>query len=235
MITVLALAANDAAGHEFSILETSKKIPYKCKKLIFSITPPKDKNIQWVPIEDWGGDYRIYSHKMNEFCFKKIINYIDTEFFVFVQSDGFAVNSNAWTDDFFSYDYIGAPLPLWETLCIKGSAFRRVGSGGFCFRSKKFLEIELKCGYNPMSAYSEDIYVTRVKHKFFEKEGCKYAPIEVALKWCLEHKLEDYPKWNPNNSFGFHGLANGKPFYTFSPFGAFLLAVKRSLKRRKIL
>ena len=36
-------------------------------------------------------------------------NRLKTDFALVIQFDGFAINASAFTDDFYSYDYIGAP------------------------------------------------------------------------------------------------------------------------------
>ena len=37
--------------------------------------------------------------------------HVDTEFVLTIQHDGFIINPTAWRNDFFDYDYIGAPWP----------------------------------------------------------------------------------------------------------------------------
>jgi hypothetical protein len=37
--------------------------------------------------------------------------HVDTEFAILVHEDGFIVNPECWSDEFF-YDYIGAPWPI---------------------------------------------------------------------------------------------------------------------------
>ena len=230
-ITVVAIAGKDPEGNEKAILQTASKIPYNCKKILCSVFPPKNKDIKWVKIDDWGIGFKNFSPKLDYFFSRRLIDYITTEHIVMVQADGYAINSNRWTDDFLEWDYIGAPLPIWETWCIKGCRKRRVGSGGFNLRSRKFFEVELECEVN--STVGEDIYVTRIKHEFFESRGCKYAPIDIALKWCFEHQLEDYPNWSPDYSFGVHGITfDNKFLHSLSPFRAFLFAVKKSIQRR---
>lgn len=46
---------------------------------------------------------------------------ITTDFNIAVQADGFAVNLDAWDDDFLNYDYIGAPWPwMWAGVPLGG-------------------------------------------------------------------------------------------------------------------
>jgi len=59
-----------------------------------------------------------------------------------VQPDGFVINPDKWDNQFFEYDYIGAP---WEQVphsyLDPWGKPHRVGNGGFSFRSKKLLDV----------------------------------------------------------------------------------------------
>ena len=84
-------------------------------------------------LDDPDGVYidRIISpEKYQQFCINEMNNYFDTDYVLTFQSDGFILNPDAWTDEFFDYDYIGAP---W------GDNKYAVGNGGFSFRSKKLM------------------------------------------------------------------------------------------------
>jgi hypothetical protein len=81
-------------------------------------------------LDDTDGVYidRIISpEKYQQFCINEMNNYFDTDYVLTFQSDGFILNPDAWTDEFFNYDYIGAP---WA---------HTVGNGGFSLRSKKLM------------------------------------------------------------------------------------------------
>ena len=45
----------------------------------------------------------------SEFMIKELGNYIDTEFCLVIQADGFIINPKLWDNDWLNYDYIGAP------------------------------------------------------------------------------------------------------------------------------
>ena len=45
----------------------------------------------------------------SEFCIKELYKYFDTDFVLVVQHDGYILNGDAWNDEFYNYDYIGAP------------------------------------------------------------------------------------------------------------------------------
>ena len=52
----------------------------------------------------------------NKRCVSELNNYFDTDFCLIVQFDGKIINPSAWTNDFFNYDYIGAPLKNFKML-----------------------------------------------------------------------------------------------------------------------
>lgn len=232
-ITIVAIAGNKTEEHASAICKTAQQLPYPCEKLLFSPIPPSHPDIKWVPIDDWGTDKPTYLRKIHELILWQLPHHINTDFCILVQTDGIATNKNAWTDDFFNWDYIGAPIPLWETLCLEGNFFRRVGSGGFNWRSRKFLQASLTC---PMTKkiVGEDIATFRIHYRHFEKMGCRFAPIDIALKWCAELRLEDHWNWNPNDSFGRHGVFDNWSLYDLSPWAAFVMAFKRSIRQGRL-
>ena len=44
----------------------------------------------------------------SRFVMKELHAYVETDFVLLVQWDGFVVSAQAWSDDFLGYDYIGA-------------------------------------------------------------------------------------------------------------------------------
>jgi hypothetical protein len=139
----------------------------------------------------------------SEFIFKEVVNYVDTDYFIIFQADGFILNWRAWTDEFYKYDYIGAPW-RWYPDDMK------VGNGGFSFRSKKLHlmlqdeRFQLQNDFH-IREYQEDHNICRIFRDYLEKQGIKYAPVELAEQFSIE-------AWNtPDNkykySFGFHGFS----------------------------
>jgi len=141
---------------------------------------------------------------------------------IIVQYDGYAVNTDAWTDEFYNYDYIGA---TWDDGII--------GNGGFSWRSKKLYDAMLsenvKIRYVDFSPeivdrpfyYSvdsrgerflpEDVVICRIyKDKFEKCHNIKYATCEIADRFSIENHSYISP-WTgkPNlwlgKSLGFHG------------------------------
>ena len=139
----------------------------------------------------------------SRFCLKELVTYISTDFIITVQADGFIINSHLWRDEFLEYDYIGAPWPASAPWCTRS----RVGNGGFSLRSRKFMELarQLEDDFR-----HEDVLLTNTRFDYFISNGCRYAPVEVAMRFCLESKIPEC-EYDLNNCFGFHG--KGDAFY----------------------
>lgn len=128
-----------------------------------------------------------------------ITDFIDTEFCLTVQWDGFGLFKQNWLPQFLEYDYIGAPWPAHMNPA-------RVGNGGFSLRSKRWLD----AAANPFDAppYSgevEDDWACHQNRSFYESKGCKIAPLHVAARFSIEWPVEEYPSWTIRDCFGFHG------------------------------
>lgn len=144
----------------------------------------------------------------NNFIVKELSDIIKTEFVLIIQYDGMAVKNKYWTNDFYNYDYIGAPWPdrfKW----IEDS--EKVGNGGFSLRSAKLLEA-LKDdsirfhNANPRFKNEDAVICQGYGEYLKRKHKIKYAPVELANtfshEWC-----------NPTGkTFGFHGVWN-TPLY----------------------
>jgi len=135
----------------------------------------------------------------SKFMIRNLNKYVQTEFVLTIQYDGFILNPQAWTDEFLHYDYIGAPW--WY------SDGRNVGNGGFSLRSKKLLKI-LATDKHIRKYSPEDHHICRTYRKYLEGKGIKFAPEYVAAKFSLEgniHQLKTGQNiWK--GQFGFHDL-----------------------------
>jgi hypothetical protein len=135
----------------------------------------------------------------SDFCLS-LTNYIDNEFVLIVQNDGFILNGNKWNNDFLKYDYIGAP---WMQTKVIG---QKVGNGGFSLRSKKFLDFSNL--FQTTNSEPEDNFLCLTKYYEALQYGCVYAPSNVASNFAYEypHNLSD--RFNLKDLFGFHGKHN---------------------------
>ncbi|OGG48234.1 hypothetical protein A3G63_02375 [Candidatus Kaiserbacteria bacterium RIFCSPLOWO2_12_FULL_52_8] len=133
----------------------------------------------------------------SEFMIKKLNRYIDTNFALIIQHDGFILNPAAWTDAFLKYDYIGAP---WAH--VPGAD---VGNGGFCLRSKKLIKL-IHDNYRTLGGtlHPEDKYISLTARPFLESKGVRFAPESVAARFSMEGSEKYGVTWE--NQFGFHGL-----------------------------
>lgn len=110
--------------------------------------------------------------------------------FLCINWDGFIVNPDAWKNEFLEYDYIGAPWPWFNNA---------VGNGGFCLKSKKFLETQQRICQNFSVINNEDVELCLRLKEQFEYYGCKYATSHIGYRFSTE--VGDIEK---NQSFGFH-------------------------------
>ena len=145
----------------------------------------------------------------SKFMIKELNNYVDTDYVLIIQYDGFVLNEKAWSDAFLNYDYIGA--------CWWYSDKMNVGNGGFSLRSKKLLTI-LQKDENILLYHPEDHQICREYGIYLKNEyGIKFAPNEIANIFSIEGvdintknkympktTFNETNKWN--GQFGFHGL-----------------------------
>lgn len=138
------------------------------------------------------GDLAWYS----QFMASGVVDFLTHDFVLVVQHDGMIVNSEAWTDEFYDYDYIGAPWPVPRPQDC------RVGNGGFSLRSKRLqqelVKIPFPCNEN------EDAFICNTHRAHLESCGMRFAPPELAARFAIEFDTwhhEDYGQ----TPFGFHG------------------------------
>lgn len=150
-----------------------------------------------------------------------LIDHTDNDYVLLIQDDGHIVNPDLWDDEFLEYDYIGAPWPgeeSWISLqhqdqqSLMKEVFpkNRVGNGGFCLRSRKFLEFSSQ--YNSCNGLGEDSFLCTRKYYDAIDYGIKFAPLELAIKFAYENPcIELGTSWNTreyfdkSKHFGWHG------------------------------
>jgi hypothetical protein len=149
------------------------------------------------------------------FAINDLYKHINTDFALCIQRDGYPVNAKAWRDDFFNYDYIGAPW-LWapvghaDRICPVGNC---VGNGGFSLRSRALMEEAAKYSYadrwkeirssaDPATSdkdiLNEDEFICREISNDLKSSGFKFAPVEIAHSFSIENMAY-------TGQFGFHG------------------------------
>ena len=132
----------------------------------------------------------------SRFCLVELNKYINTEFCLTIQHDGYIIDESAWTDEFLDCDYIGAPWPpQWNYR-------NRVGNGGFCLKSKKFLQacydtfhdfdFGVDIGRSPQDvSVNEDFLSCNIYYDHFTNLGIKYADPELASRFSVEHPVPE--------------------------------------------
>lgn len=140
----------------------------------------------------------------------------ETDYILTIQQDSGIINPEKWTDDFFGYDYIGAPWPLeiiQASDMVAGkikNIKNTVGNGGFSLRSKKYVDISKNV---PMFHKNEDLNLCIFNYENMHTQGIKFAPPEIAIKFSVEHPIKNLNVFDRNflptyQSFGFHGIFN---------------------------
>lgn len=200
-VTLLGIDCIDEKRLQKALDISSEGIEFGAVKLLTSL-PTDDPRVVQIPAIGSIEDY-------SKFCIADLASYVDTEFVLLIQYDGFVLNPEAWSDDFLQYDYIGA---VWPVGPWGGDDFPKelygtnvVGNGGFSLRSKKFLETSTRLfNHGEISKYQpEDVALCVWYRELLEKEGVIFAPVSIARKFSYNIKDKN-TLWN--GEFGFHGL-----------------------------
>jgi hypothetical protein len=156
-------------------------------------------------------NYKDYNH----YVIYNLHNHVNTSHCLLVQPDGFVLFPEKWDNSWLEYDYIGAPWAYVEDAYIDPFGnHHRVGNGGFSLRSRKFLEVPTKVEvpwetnnsnfyWMPEGVinYHEDGNVCVHNRHIFIEQGCKYAPVEIAVRFSQETRVSECDGIIP---FGFH-------------------------------
>ena len=209
-ITLIAVTSRNISKTLDAINFSTREIKFGSIKLISHEKPQNlSKDIAYENCRELTS-LKEYSHYM----IYELYKHVSTEFCITVQHDGYIVNPDSWTNEFLSYDYIGAPWPIKDDAYIDPfNNHIQVGNGGFSLRSQNLLntprqinipfEVNTDNFYKHMNAncYNEDGNICVHNRHLYEKIGCKFAPIELAAKWSHETHLSEYAHIVP---FGFH-------------------------------
>jgi len=131
----------------------------------------------------------------NSLIITEVPRHLQTDFFIVAQYDGFILHPEAFSPDFYNFDYIGA---LWLNY-----PYFRVGNGGFSWRSRKLATIVATMAEFRAQGEPEDVFIGRILRVALEtRHGCRFADEETATRFSSENILY------PVTGFGFHGLMN---------------------------
>ena len=139
------------------------------------------------------------------------------DFNLIIHADGFAVNKDAWIDEFYNYDYIGA---VWNDGFI--------GNGGFSLRSRRLYDalLDMKVDHTTkdyaipycdklyegfyyainsdgQKVIPEDNIICKIHRDILiSKYGIRFADFEIANRFSIEQNMSSV--WL-GKSLGFHG------------------------------
>lgn len=149
-------------------------------------------------------NYNIY----NRWFLKELVHSIKTDFALIVQWDSGIINPQLWTDDFFDYDYVGAP---WQN-----DFPNRIGNGGFSLRSRKYIELCAQIADSaPIDSFiyqNEDFFCNVSAYNYMMENNIKYPSLEIARRFSVERSCKEFfvdvNNLSSYKSFGFHGDFN---------------------------
>jgi hypothetical protein len=195
-ITIVSVdGSGDGTNAVEAIRRTLLTLPGSKGLLIAAERPPHLlPNLEFVRVERF--DYYQYSM----FMIHCLHYHINMEFALIVQQDGWALNGSNWRDDWFRFDYIGAPI---HAAGLDGKlyvGYSWVGqpraipvlNGGFCLRSRRLLEAPTKYGIcysmprEPLLR-NEDIQLCLTLRDALERRGLCFAPLEHARFFSVEY------------------------------------------------
>lgn len=200
-VTLLGIDCVNVERLQKALDISSGKINFAKVKLLTSLETNDPRKVEIPHIDS--------VEKFSEFCIKDLHKYVDTDFVLLVQYDGFILNPESWEDDFLKHDYIGAPWLVNDWGLGMGFFTKEqlgkyvVGNGGFCIRSKKFLKASSELANKDVfeKYHPEDIVLCSWYRKEMEDAGMVFAPEDLANRFSIEGRDEVYDK-----QFGFHGL-----------------------------
>lgn len=225
----LSLAIIGTTNHElmeFSLDKTLKTIDKIDKDQIFVFSNKKircNHSYKYIELND---KFDLCSYTI--FCLKELHKFIETDHVMTIQYDGFPTKGKYWNDDYLKYDCIG-PLVATMNPAVSNwfsqiddpraktdGVINRwlVGGGGFCIKSKKFLNAFANkefLEYVPLKDggcwYCEDLsYAWYYKEKLENDYDIKFAPIDLAMNFAMEIAT------GYGYSMGFHGWTNAPYF-----------------------
>jgi hypothetical protein len=128
------------------------------------------------------------------FMLRELHRYIDTEYALVVQDDGWVVSGRHWRPAYFDCDYVGAP--------VHGAldfAADPVFKGAFSLRSQRLMRAPAALGLStdipsqpPPAQWKgdvppEDAWLCIGARQALEAHGVRFATLEIARSFAIEH------------------------------------------------
>lgn len=186
-VTLIGADCVDISRLIYAAEQCMRNISFGAVKLLTSLSSENKNTVHIKPLRS--------KEQYSKFMIKELADYVDTDYALTIQYDGYVINATAWKKEFFEYDFIGGPWWYGDK--------KNVGNGGFSLRSKKLLEA-LKNDDIIEVFHPEDHHICRTYRDYLEiKYKIKYAPEEVAEKFSIDGFKKKDKRWN--GQFGFHG------------------------------
>lgn len=122
---------------------------------------------------------------------------IESSHALIIQWDSGIVSPTQWSDEFLSYDYVGAPWGWHRDT-------HEVGNGGFSLRSRRLMQYVSDHRDKFPIGHPEDDFLCRRYRLELERAGFRWAPTDVALRFAFERTGFS----GLNRHFGYHGIFN---------------------------
>jgi hypothetical protein len=194
MLSNITLCCIDCAYHDLAINALRRSIAQCEFEAVCYFT---DRDMELEGIRSIRIDPLKSAEDYSNFVIHRLPDYIETDFVLIVQYDGFVLNADAWSDDFLNYDYIGAKILLSDGYVV--------GNGGFSLRSRKLLKALGKsaaAGYDAKnSPWQEDMAICVQFREHLElAHNITFAPGDLAERFASGTGMPD------RGTFGFHNL-----------------------------
>jgi hypothetical protein len=195
-LTITAVYGHDdGAGSLPALLKSLSELPGSRGLLLSTHKPPGlPDRVEWRSIPPLS--YTQYS----VFMMHCLHTFIETDFCLIVQEDGWVLDGSQFRHSHYEYDYIGAPCHAAVVGSKLVQGFRWTGmadpivvqNGGFSLRSRRFLEAPSRLGlsYRPDDRAplgNEDIQLTGIFRHRLEAAGIRFAPLDVAREFAIEY------------------------------------------------
>ena len=123
---------------------------------------------------------------------KDLTKYFQTDYCLTIQHDGYVIHGEAWNDEFYNWDFIGAP---W----LYPDPERNMGNDGLSLKSKRLCDALANDEFMEIVEPCDEI-IGRLYRRYLEtKYGIKYAPEDLADTFSYELRTPIC------KTFGFHG------------------------------
>jgi hypothetical protein len=211
-VTLVCVTGVNYLSAQFALKRSMRKIDF-AKVLLVGYEYPQ-KLVDGIEFQQANNSKLDSINEYSRYCIYELWSHIETDYVLLIQADGYVIHPMKWEKVFESYDYIGAPWVISDKSYIDPFGNHiRVGNGGFSFRSLKLLKVpqmidvpwEVNEGlfYKHMNykLYSEDGNVCVHNRHIYESAGCRFAPLDIAMRFSIEQKV---PEYTGQLTFGFH-------------------------------